>query len=200
MTSNQADRNQASDSSTTLTRSSPTQNEHSDSSGWRRRGFLRAVSGVAVAGLIAGCTSNGGGENTGAGDGSEASSVEEWLADTSNYASVEDLTGKKSITVEVGAEGNNGPYAFAPAAIKISPRTTVTWKWVNGYHNVVATDGQFKSGGPEQNATFEHAFETAGTALYYCAPHKSMGMKGAVVVAGGDSKSGENTSNQSKSQ
>src|SRR5699024_1910019 len=118
-------------------------------------GFLRAAGGVAVAGLLAGCTSSGSRGNAGAdtgGDGSggnsgtagnsSGSSVEEWLADASNYDSAEDMTGKNSVTVEVGAEGNNGANAFAPAAIRISPGTTVTWEWINGYHNVVAKNNQ----------------------------------------------------------
>ena len=196
------------DSSAGLSRADETQNDDSDSLRYGRRGFLRAAGGVTVAGLLAGCTSGGSGGNAGAdtgGDGSDGNSgtdgnssggsVEEWLADTSNYDSIEDMTGRNSVTVEVGAEGNNGANAFAPAAIRISPGTTVTWEWINGYHNVVDENGQFSSGEPEQGATFEHTFETAGTILYYCEPHRSMGMKGAIIVAGGDSKTAGNTSN-----
>lgn len=156
---------------------------------------------MAVAGLLAGCTSSGSGGNNRGDDGGDASrgeSVDEWLADTDNYDSVEDMTDRNSVTVEVGAEGNNGANAFAPAAIEVSPGTTVTWKWVSGYHNVVDENGQFNSGEPEQNATFQHTFEMAGTILYYCEPHRSMGMKGAVIVAGGDSETAGDTSNQSE--
>lgn len=156
------------------------------------------MAGVAVVGLVAGCTSDGSGGSTGGGSG--ASSVGDWLSDTDNFESVEDMTGKNSITVEVGADGNNGSNAFTPAAIEISPGTTVSWKWVNGYHNVVDENGQFSSGEPEQNATFERTFEPSKTVLYYCEPHQSMGMKGAVVVSDGNSEDSETTSNQSKSQ
>ncbi|MDS0281665.1 plastocyanin/azurin family copper-binding protein [Halomicroarcula sp. S3CR25-11] len=34
----------------------------------------------------------------------------------------------------------------------------------------------------EEGSTFEHTFESAGTYLYYCAPHLGFGMRGAVVV------------------
>jgi halocyanin-like protein len=161
-----------------------------------RRRFLYTAGGVAVAGLFAGCTDNGSSGNTGADDGSEGASVDEWLADTDNYdGSVTDMTGKTSVTVKVGPENNE--YVFAPAAIRITPGTMVTWQWIgSGYHNVVARNGQFKSGEPAQNATFEHTFETAGTNLYYCEPHKSMGMKGAVIVAGSDTTSPGNTATQ----
>lgn len=118
---------------------------------------------------------------------SDPRSVDERLADTDNYDGVVDRTGEDSVTVEVGARGNNGANAFAPAAIEIAPGTTVTWDWVDGYHNVVATGDQFNSGDAEQNATFEHTFDTVGTVYYYCEPHRSMGMKGAVIVSEGDS-------------
>ena len=210
MNSNQADRNRTSESSTAVSRVGQPQNDDSGFSKYGRRGFLRVAGGVAVAGLVAGCMSNGSGGNdgadtgsdgsggnTGADDTSGGSSVDEWLTDTGNYdGRVTSMTGKTSATVKVGAEGNSGANAFAPAAIEISPKTTVTWEWVNGYHNVVDENGQFSSGEPEQNATFEHTFETPGTVLYYCEPHRSMGMKGAVVVAGGDSETAENMSNQ----
>ena len=148
-----------------------------------RRSVLRALGCVAVAGLLAGCTGFGG-DGTDGQDGGGDTTVDEWLADTGNYQGVVDRTSETSVTVEVGAQGNNGANAFAPAAVEVSPGTTVTWEWVDGYHNVVSTDGAFDSGEPEQGATFQHAFDSPGTFLYYCAPHRSIGMKGAVVVPG----------------
>ena len=199
MNSNQADRKRASDSSARTSIVTRPRNDNFGVVRYERRGFLRAVGSVAVAGLLAGCTSGGSegnagadtGGNSGTNDANKGGSVEEWLADTGNYDSVEDRTGTNSVTVEVGAEGNNGANAFAPAAIRISPGTIVTWKWINGYHNVVATDDQFRSGEPEQNVTFEHTFETVGTVNYYCEPHRSMGMKGAVIVSKGNSENSQ---------
>ncbi len=137
---------------------------------------------MLVLGSIAGCVDDSASGSGGDSDGDGTTSVDEWLSKTGNYDSVRNLTGKNSVTVAVGAKGNAGSNAFDPVGIEISPGTTVRWDWVSGYHNVVANDGQFKSGNPEQNATFEHTFDSAGTYLYYCEPHKSMGMKGAVVV------------------
>lgn len=216
MNSNQADRKQLSDSSAGSSRVCCSQNDDRGFSQYERRGFLRAAGGVAIAGLLAGCTSGGSQGNAGAdtgGDGSggnngtndtdsnDGGSIEGWLADTGNYdGNITSMTSKTSVTVKVGTEGNSGANAFAPAAIEISPGTTVTWEWVNGYHNIVDKNGQFTSGEPEQNATFEHTFETAGTVLYYCEPHRSMGMKGAVIVAGSDTTSAGNTSPQTEAR
>lgn len=206
MTSNQVDRNQPSDSSATSSRVDRIQNDPAEFGQYGRRAFLSTAGSVAVAGLLAGCLgessgaagadagSDGSEGTTGTNSGDGGNSIDAWLADTDNYDSVENMTGKRSVTVEVGAEGNKGAYAFEPAAIKVSPRTTVVWEWIDGYHNVVEKDEQFTSGEPELNATFEHTFETAGTALYSCEPHESMGMKGAVIVVNEGNTSGSNSS------
>lgn len=199
MTSSQTDRKRTFDSSAIPSGDDETRSDDVGPSRCKRRGFLRSTGVLAAAGLLAGCINDGSGGDDGADDGGEGGSVDDWLADTDNYDSVEDLTGQDSVAVEVGAEGNGGANAFAPAAIEISPGTTVTWRWVNGYHNVVAVDGQFDSGEPEQNATFEHTFDTPGTVLYCCKPHESMGMKGAVVVSGDGGESG-NASSQAESR
>jgi halocyanin-like protein len=159
-----------------------------------RRYVLRAAGGLAALGLLAGCTGDGndGGPN-GSDDGEP--NVEEWLSGTDNSETVTDVTGEETVTVEVGPSGNE--YVFEPAAIRISSGTTVTWKWQgSGYHNVVASGGEFDSGNPEQKATFRHTFESTGTALYYCKPHEAMGMKGAVVVVNGNGEAdADGTSN-----
>lgn len=157
--------------------------------GPNRRRFLHAAGSLAVAGLLAGCTDDGG---TGGGNGPE--SVEEWLADASSYDGVADRTDASSVTVEVGPESDE--MAFVPAAVRVSPRTTVTWQWVgSGRHNVVAADGLFDSGAAETRATFEYTFDAAGTTRYYCGPHRSAGMKGAAIVeeSGDDESAGNGT-------
>jgi halocyanin-like protein len=150
-----------------------------------RRTFLRGAGGIAIASVVAGCMS---GSSSSAGN--EPSSVDEWLSETKNYdGTTTDRTGTKTVTVDVGPEQNE--YVFAPAAIEVSPGTTVTWKWIGGgTHNVVGSDEQFKSGPPESGATFEHTFETAGTFYYYCDPHRSMGMNGVVIVTDGGTSNG----------
>ncbi|MFB6185088.1 MAG: halocyanin domain-containing protein [Haloarculaceae archaeon] len=108
------------------------------------------------------------------------------MDDVSNYEDVVDATDDERITVAVGAEGNGGNFAFDPPAVRVSPGTTVTWQWSGkgGTHNVVATDGTFDSGAPagEAGTEFAFAFDDGGAYPYYCVPHKSLGMKGIVVV------------------
>lgn len=112
-----------------------------------------------------------------------------------------DARGESSVTVEVGADGNNGSFAFSPAGLWVDPGTTVTWEWTGsgGQHNV---NGQ--SGAPiesdltdEEGFTYEYTFDDPGITTYQCDPHASLGMRGAVAVgddvplAGGDGAAGD---------
>lgn len=109
-----------------------------------------------------------------------------WFSDVSNYDGVEDRTGQSQVSVAVGTKGNGGNFAFEPPAITVSTGTTVVWEWTGkgGAHNVVDNNGAFRSGDPvdEEGTMFEYTFDQTGTYKYYCAPHKPLGMKGAVVV------------------
>ena len=138
-------------------------------------------------------TENGGtGGNGGAGN--VPREVDDYLSEAIEYnGSLEDMTGEDEATVEVGA-GSNG-LAFSPAAIQVDSGTTVTWEWTGegGAHNVVHEDGEFESDLQEEDgATFEHTFEEEGNFLYYCNPHRSQGMKGAVIVGSGGGGTGGN--------
>ncbi|WP_245708101.1 halocyanin domain-containing protein [Halobacterium jilantaiense] len=114
--------------------------------------------------------------------------VAEWLSGVSNYDGVVDETGSDSVTVEVGVEANGGPYGFGPAAVRVDPGTEVTFEWVSNTHNVVVEsqpENADWSGEEEINNegyTYSATFETEGVYQYFCGPHRSMGMKGAVVV------------------
>lgn len=113
--------------------------------------------------------------------------VSEYLSDVSNFdGSLTDMTGQSEATVEVGAEGNDGFYAFSPAALEVSTGTTVLFEWTGegGAHNVIAEDETFDSGEAESGTgvMFEYTFDEAGTYNYNCTPHKALGMKGSIVV------------------
>jgi len=140
-----------------------------------RRGLLRAAGGAAAAG----------GAVAGAGSAAAQEEQPDWPSgvEGGNLGSYEDARGEDEVTVLVGA-GDNG-LAFDPTKLWIDPGTTVVWEWTGdgGGHDVVAGDGSFESDlESDAGATFEHDFEEAGTYRYACTPHKSMGMKGAVVV------------------
>jgi halocyanin-like protein len=170
-----------------------------------RRTMLKTMAVGATSMALAGCSTGGGdadgSENSddgGSGDdttdggsgeddsgGGESMEFDGWFDDVSNYDGVVDETGSSEVTVEVGADGNNGAFAFAPAAITVSEGTTVVWEWTGegGSHNVAAEDADFESETVgEAGHTFEHTFDSAGTYKYACTPHRAMGMKGAIVV------------------
>jgi halocyanin-like protein len=145
---------------------------HTDGRRLTRRGVLRGT----AAGLAATAT---------AGVAAAQSAFGDWFSDVSNYEGVVDATGHSEVRVTVGSEANGGNFGFDPAAIRVDPGTTVVWEW-NGkgsVHNVVAEDGSYESElVAEAGHTFSQTFESEGISTYYCSPHLSLGMKGAVVV------------------
>lgn len=146
----------------------------------RGRRTLLQASGVTLAATVAGCV--GGGDDGGNGE-SVPDEVDSYLADANGYdGSVADRSGQESATVDNGA--NAPEYAFEPAAIRVDVGTEITWEWLDAVaHSVTHRDGEFDSGlKGETDSTFSHTFDGAGTYLYYCVPHKSVGQNGAVIV------------------
>ena len=142
-----------------------------------RRTVLKAGFAAASAAAV--------GATPAAAAGSAEASLEDWLGNVSNFDGIVDERGQSEVTVTVGAEGNDSAYAFGPAVVRVDPETTVVWEWngKGGSHNVVAKDGRYES---EMQGTegdrFERTFDTDGISKYYCGPHRTMGMKGAVVA------------------
>lgn len=140
-----------------------------------RRDVLRGAASVAVAGTAVSAPAAA----------QESQPFGGWLENTSNFDGVVDERGSDSVTISVGAEGNNGSYAFDPPAVQIDAGTELIWEWTGdgGSHNVVAEDGSFESElTDEAGHTFEQPMETEGVHKYACIPHKPMGMKGVIVV------------------
>ncbi|MFB6078816.1 MAG: halocyanin domain-containing protein, partial [Halarchaeum sp.] len=151
-----------------------------------RRGFLRAGATAATAlaagtGVAAGQSTDYGGWFTSSAKGGEVKNYD---------GTTVDKTGQDTVTVEVGAQGNGGTYAYAPPAVRVSPGTEVVFEWTSNTHNIVVEDqpsganwegvSEIKNSG----YSYSHTFETAGVYKYYCDPHLGLGMKGAVVVGG----------------
>lgn len=158
----------------------------------RRRQFVSTLAaGLATVGL-AGCSGSPDTKTTTSSypeytDVPQA--VTEYLSDTSNFDGTGvDATSAEEVSVVVGARGNGSNWAFDPAVVAVSTGTTVVWEWngKGGAHNVVSKGDRepLYSGSavPSDTATYEYTFESTGTYLYYCTPHRAYGMKGAVIV------------------
>ncbi|ELZ28471.1 halocyanin [Halogeometricum pallidum JCM 14848] len=155
-----------------------------------RRHLLRGVAVTTAAGpLVAGCIGDGGGTNDAATPRGDTEpndrTFDGWLDGVEGADSLVDRTDASDVRVRVGTEGNGGYFAFAPVVLRVSSGTTVTWEWtgVGSAHNVVAKDGSFRSElTGDEGTTFSHEFDASGVAKYACLPHRSLGMKGVVVV------------------
>lgn len=166
--------------------------ESGDTSG-ARPVTRRALLGGAGAALAAGATGSAAGQESGMGD-EQVPDVADWFSgdakggETTAFTGVADERGESSVTVEVGADGNGGSFAYAPTALWVDPGTTVTFEWASDTHNVVVEtqpDGADWAGHEPVEDTgfaFEHTFEAGGVYDYYCQPHLGLGMKGTVVV------------------
>ena len=156
-------------------------------SDWSRREFV--VASLLGTGASAGCTARGQPSDADASDTSSGC-LDDWLADANGYEGVVERYGPDddpSVTVGDGVDADHGHDAFGPAAVRVTPGTTVTWEW-SGHGdpaNVVALDDAFDSGDPVSvhGHTFSHTFEERGTYRYVSEPSRSAGMFGAVVVA-----------------
>lgn len=167
-----------------------------------RRSFVRTAGALGSATALAGCGGNGdaggdgndGGDDGGSDGGDDGESGEAefiadepdydgWFDDVDNYEGTVDRTGADEVTVEVGSDGG---LSYGPAAVAVSPGTTVRWEWTGegGDHNVAAENGDFTSETvSEAGHTFEYTFDESGIYEYVCTPHRAVGMKGAVYVA-----------------
>jgi plastocyanin len=78
-------------------------------------------------------------------------------------------------------------FFYRPAVLNIEVGDRVTWRNVQGFHNVVSDTGLFSSGDPVGgNWTFSHTFDEPGDFPYFCSLHGNpggIGMAGRIVVA-----------------
>jgi plastocyanin len=81
-----------------------------------------------------------------------------------------------------GGTVNASNFKFKPKTITIQKGQKVTWKRVNGRHTVTFVRGSYDKTLNKANPTRSRTFKKAGTFKYYCRFHRSLGMKGKVVV------------------
>jgi halocyanin-like protein len=154
-----------------------------ESSDLSRRALVRGVAGATAASTAAGTAAAQEGEG---GGGSERPVWPSYV-DGAKDGSYENLRGESSVTVEVGA-GSDG-LAFSPTKIWIDTGTEVVFEWVSDGHNVLPESqpegAGWEGSGPaleDSGFTYSHTFETGGMYPYFCQPHESLGMKGAIAV------------------
>ncbi len=141
-----------------------------------RRTVLGAA-GAASVGLLAGCV--------GLPSKSKKEKIDAYLEETDNYdGTIQDATGKDSVEIGVGVEGNGRHFAFGPPAVRIDSGTTVTWVLAEGKgHDIVHLGDEFESGPlREADPEFEFTFDSSGLYLYHCGLHDRFDMRGAIVV------------------
>lgn len=139
--------------------------------------------GVALPGGTGGASGDGG-----SGSDSERPSFDGWLDGTDNYDGVADRRGESEVTVQVGAMGNGGKFAFEPAAIRVDPGTVVRWEWVGtaGAYDVVdETVGYASEQVRGTGHEFALAFDGDGLSTYECTNYGDRGMRGVVLVGEG---------------
>ncbi|MFC6973607.1 hypothetical protein ACFQL1_01325 [Halomicroarcula sp. GCM10025709] len=128
------------------------------------------------------------------------------LVDRTDQETVEVTVGEARAVSVPGVGLATAPVAFDPAAVLVSPGTTVRWTWAEGVDPALPSDvvalsvGCFDSGvRPPGGEPFTHTFRTWGHYLYYSTLHGApyrvpsvrgdsvtnpFGMRGAVVVTG----------------
>ena len=80
------------------------------------------------------------------------------------------LTGAATVTVTLSN------FKFTPNDIVINAGDTVHFVNSSGFHNVIADDGSYTSGGPRDAPwTFDHTYNGTGEFRVYCAVHSSPG-------------------------
>jgi plastocyanin len=81
-----------------------------------------------------------------------------------------------------GRTVNASNFSFKPKTITIQKGQKVTWKRVNGRHTVTFVKGSYDKIINKAHPRRSRVFRRAGTFKYLCRFHRSLGMKGKVVV------------------
>ena len=76
-------------------------------------------------------------------------------------------------------------FAFGPATVTVDRGTTVRWRNMTSTFHTVTPDGhtafqEFQTNAQDQ--TFEVRFDQPGHYMFYCQPHRALGMTGVIEV------------------
>jgi plastocyanin len=76
-------------------------------------------------------------------------------------------------------------FAFGPATVTVDRGTTVRWRNTTSTFHTVTPDGhtafqEFQTNAEDQ--TFEVRFDQPGRYMFYCQPHRTLGMMGVIEV------------------
>ena len=136
-----------------------------------RRQFLQSAGGLVIAGSLAGCTDDSGG------DGEEENIIEmnddlEFVPDTFEVAVGEAVTWEN-----VGSVGHS-----VTAYEDEIPEEAEYFASGDLDSESAARDAYPDEGDIPGGETYEHTFDTEGEYPYFCIPHEQAGMRGTITV------------------
>jgi len=171
-----------------------------------RRSVL--LGGAALAGILAGCSTEPSDDGGGSDDDTTTTETETTETTTASgtggpsgadqLGGPDDLQSSATIrAASLDSDQGAGQFVFTPAVVWVEPGTTLTWEIEGADHSVTAYHSDndkpkrvpegapgYDSGVLSAGETYERTFETEGVHNYYCTPHESLGMVGIVVVGG----------------
>lgn len=94
--------------------------------------------------------------------------------------------GAAEYEVQMLNKGADGPMAFEPSYLKITPGDTVHFRATDKGHNVLSIEGMAPDGAApfqgKMNEDVTVTFDKPGVYGFECKPHYGMGMVGMIVV------------------
>lgn len=135
-----------------------------------RRQFLKAAGIIAIAGVLASCTDDSGG-NGEAGNVIDMNDDLEFVPETFEVAVGETETWENAGSVE-----------HSVTAYEDDIPEDATYFASGGFGSESAARDAYPDGSIAGDDTYEHTFDTASEYQYFCIPHEQAGMVGTLTV------------------
>ena len=135
-----------------------------------RRQFLKAAGSITIAGVLAGCTDDSGGNGEG-GNVIDMNDDLKFVPDTFEVAVGETVTWK-----------NVGSAEHSVTAYEDDIPGDAAYFASGGFDSESAARDAYPDGSIAGDETYEHTFDTAGEYQYFCIPHEQAGMVGTLTV------------------